>query len=97
MNTKQEAIDLIGKLQKENSTMESKAELYFKSKIEKGLQDIEEGKLLSQEEVEEKMSAWHGDIIQNRRETIEAGKAEFISNEKLKASRKVYPTNSFTS
>jgi len=34
------------------------AELHFKSKVEKGLKDIEEGRLLSQEEGEQKMRTW---------------------------------------
>ena len=64
MSTKQEAIDLIGKLPEESSTMDIMAELYFKSKIEKGLKDIEDGKLLSQEELEQKMRLWAKSIGQ---------------------------------
>jgi len=64
MTTKQEAIDLIEKLPEESSTLDIMAELHFKSKVEKGLKDIEEGRLLSQEEVEQKMRTWAKSIGQ---------------------------------
>ncbi len=34
--------------------------IYVREKIERGLKDIEEGRLLSQEEVEQRMSRWLG-------------------------------------
>jgi predicted transcriptional regulator len=34
--------------------------IYVREKIERGLKDIEEGRLLSQEEVEQRMSKWLG-------------------------------------
>jgi predicted transcriptional regulator len=33
--------------------------LYVLQKIERGLKDIEEGRVYTQEEVEKKMSKWH--------------------------------------
>lgn len=64
MSTKQEAIALIEKLPEESSTTEIMAELFFKSKVEKGLQDIREGRVFTQEDVEEKMRAWAKSIGQ---------------------------------
>ena len=40
------------------------AELYFKSKIEKGRMSIQEGRILTQEEVEKKMMIWAKSIGQ---------------------------------
>jgi len=34
--------------------------IYVREKIERGLKDIQEGNLLSQEEVEQRMSKWLG-------------------------------------
>ena len=34
--------------------------IYVREKIERGLKDIQEGRLLSQEDVEERMSKWLG-------------------------------------
>ncbi len=34
--------------------------IYVREKIERGLKDIQEGRLLSQEEVEQRMSEWLG-------------------------------------
>jgi predicted transcriptional regulator len=34
--------------------------IYVREKIEHGLKDIQEGRLLSQEEVEQRMSRWFG-------------------------------------
>lgn len=64
MSTKQEAIDLIGKLPEDSSTLDIMAELYFKSKVEKGLEAIEKGELLTQEEVEKEMRSWAKSIGQ---------------------------------
>jgi len=64
MSAKQEVLDLIKKLPEESSTTDIMSELYFKSKVEKGLKDIEEGRLLSQDEVEHKMRTWAKSIGQ---------------------------------
>jgi len=34
--------------------------IYVREKIERGLRDVQEGRLLSQEEVEQRMSKWLG-------------------------------------
>jgi putative addiction module component (TIGR02574 family) len=43
---------------------------------------------LIDEESEIKSPEWHRDILEERKRKIETGKAEFISLEKLRASRK---------
>lgn len=43
---------------------------------------------LTQEQVEVESPDWHADILEQRKQKIEAGKAEFISLEKLRASRR---------
>lgn len=43
---------------------------------------------LIDEESEIKSPEWHKDILEDRKRKIETGKAEFISIEKLRASRK---------
>jgi len=43
---------------------------------------------LIDEEFEIKSPEWHGDILEERKRKIETGNAEFISIEKLRASRK---------
>jgi putative addiction module component (TIGR02574 family) len=43
---------------------------------------------LVDEESEIKSPEWHKDILKDRKRKIETGKAEFVSIEKLRASRK---------
>jgi len=43
---------------------------------------------LAEEEAEIESPDWHRDILEERRRKIESGKAEFISLEKLRASRR---------
>jgi len=44
---------------------------------------------IKDEEGENESPEWHEETLKNRKEKIESGKAEFISLEKLKASRKL--------
>lgn len=43
---------------------------------------------LIDEELEIESPEWHGDILEERKRKIEKGNAEFLSLEKLRASRK---------
>ena len=43
---------------------------------------------LVQEEAEIESPGWHRDILEERKRKIESGKAEFISLDRLRASRK---------
>lgn len=61
---KEEAIKLIKKLPDECTVTDIMAELYFKQKVEQGLKDIEEGRIITQEEVRQRMSKWAKSIGQ---------------------------------
>ncbi|UTR12153.1 hypothetical protein MM300_07640 [Evansella sp. LMS18] len=58
MSTKEEVIKLIKDLP-ENVTLEDiMRELYVRSKIEKGITDLNDGKVVSHDEVKEKLGKW---------------------------------------
>ena len=61
---KEEAIKLIKELPDECTLTDIMAELYFKQKVEHGLKDIEEGRIISQEEVRKRMAQWTKSIGQ---------------------------------
>ena len=55
---KQEVIELLKHLP-DNSTLEDiQYHLYVSQKVQQGIQDIKEGKLCSQEDVEKRMGKW---------------------------------------
>ena len=59
MKSPKRAVQEILKKLPENSSFEDiQYHIYVREKIEKGLQDIKAGKLMSQEEVEKRMSKW---------------------------------------
>ena len=55
---KTEALELIRKLPDEVSTGAIMQELFFKQQIDKGLQDVAEGRVLTQKELKERMAGW---------------------------------------
>jgi predicted transcriptional regulator len=55
---KTEALELIRKLPDEVSTSVIMEELYFKQQIDKGLQDVTEGRVLTHKELKERMARW---------------------------------------
>ena len=55
---KEEVIQLIENLPDECSISDIMAELYFKQKVEEGLYDIEQGRILSHEEIRKQMAQW---------------------------------------
>lgn len=58
MSTKEEVIKLIKDLP-ENVTLEDiMRELYVRTKIEKGIQELNAGKVISHDEVKEKLGKW---------------------------------------
>jgi len=61
---KEEAIKLIRELPEECTFTDIMAEFYFRQKVEKGLKDIEEGRVMSQEEVRKRMAKWAQSIGQ---------------------------------
>ncbi len=61
MNTaKEEVRKMLDRIPDESSFEDIQYHIYVREKIERGLKDIDEGRLLSQEEVEQRMSKWFG-------------------------------------
>lgn len=58
IGVKQEVIKMIQTLPDEVTVDDIMAELYFKSQVDAGLKELDEGKGLSHEEVEKRMSKW---------------------------------------
>jgi predicted transcriptional regulator len=61
MNTAKEQVrKMLDQLPDDASFEDIQYHIYVREKIERGLKDIQEGRVLSQEEVEERMSKWLG-------------------------------------
>jgi predicted transcriptional regulator len=56
--TKQEVSNLLNRLPDDCTLEDVQYHLYVLQKIERGLKDVEEGRVYTQEEVEKKMSKW---------------------------------------
>jgi predicted transcriptional regulator len=59
---KAEALELIKKLPDDVSTGAIMEELFFKQQVEKGLQDVAEGRVLTQEELKERIARWRKSV-----------------------------------
>ncbi len=59
-SAKQEVRKILDQLPEEVSFEEIQYHIYVRQKIERGLKDVEEGLVLSQEEVERRMARWLG-------------------------------------
>lgn len=57
---KEEVRKLLEQLPEDSSFEDIQYHIYVREKIERGLQEVKEGRVLSQEEVERKMSKWLG-------------------------------------
>ncbi len=55
---KTEALEMIKKLPEDVTTGAIMEELFFKQQVEKGLQDVAEGRVLTQEELKERIARW---------------------------------------
>ena len=55
---KQEAIDLIQRMPEEATTSDIMDELYFKEQVERGLRDVEVGRVISHQEIKERLNQW---------------------------------------
>ena len=55
---KAEALEMIKKLPDDVTTAVIMEELFFKQQVEKGLQDVAEGRVLTQEELKERIARW---------------------------------------
>lgn len=58
MSKKQEIIEMIQTLPDDAGYDEIMARIYFKQSVERSLQQIDEGKTLTHEEVKERLSKW---------------------------------------
>ena len=59
MQTAKDSVrDLLEELPDETTFEEIQYHIYVRQKIERGLQDVKEGRVLSQKEVERRMSKW---------------------------------------
>ena len=57
---KEEVRKLLDTLPEDSSLEDIQYHIYVREKIERGLRDVREGRTLSQEEVERRMSRWLG-------------------------------------
>jgi predicted transcriptional regulator len=57
---KEEVRKMLEQLPDDVSFEDIQYHIYVREKIERGLKDVQEGRVLSQEEVEERMSKWLG-------------------------------------
>ena len=55
---KEEVIDLLNQLPDDSTLEEIQYHLYVRQKIQRGLQDVDQGKVQTQEEVEKRMKKW---------------------------------------
>ena len=55
---KQEALDLIERMPETATTSDIMAELYFKEQVEQGLRDVAAGRVITHEELRERMARW---------------------------------------
>jgi len=55
---KEEVIELIEKMPDDCTVEDILYELYLKQKVDKGLQDIQEGRVVEHEEVKQRVSRW---------------------------------------
>lgn len=58
LGVKQEVLEMIQSLPDEVTIDDIMAELYFKSQVDAGLKELDEGKGIPHEEVEKRMSKW---------------------------------------
>ena len=59
---KTEALELIKKLPEDVTTIGIMEELFFKQQVEKGLLDVDEGRVLSHEELKERIARWRKSV-----------------------------------
>jgi predicted transcriptional regulator len=55
---KEEVIDLLNQLPDDSTLEEIQYHLYVRQKIQRGLQDVDQGNVKTQEEVENRMKKW---------------------------------------
>ncbi len=55
---KHDVLELIRRLPDDVTTADIMEELYFKQQVDKGLQDVTEGRVLSHEELKQRVARW---------------------------------------
>lgn len=55
---KDEVIDLIRRLPENVTTADIMEELFFKQQVDRGLRDVAEGRVLTQQELKQRMTRW---------------------------------------
>lgn len=55
---KHEVLELIRRLPDDVTTADIMEELYFKQQVDKGLQDVAGGRVLTQQELKERLARW---------------------------------------
>lgn len=58
MTAKQRAIKTISRLPPRATLEDIMEELYFRAKVERGLRDIEQGRVVSHEEIKRRLARW---------------------------------------
>ena len=57
-SAKQEVMELLKGLPDDSTLEEIQYHLYVRQKVQRGIQDVEEGRVYTQEEVEKRMAKW---------------------------------------
>ena len=57
-SAKQEVMELLKGLPDDSTLKEIQYHLYVRQKVQRGIQDVEEGRVYTQEEVEKRMEKW---------------------------------------
>jgi predicted transcriptional regulator len=57
-STKEEVRQILEKLPEDASLEDVQYHIYVRQKVERGLRDVAEGRVLTQEEVEQRMARW---------------------------------------
>lgn len=57
-NVKQDVISLINSMPEESDYSDIMYEIYFKQKVQQGLNDVEKGNIISHDEVKERLTKW---------------------------------------
>jgi len=58
LTAKQEVMELLKDLPDTSTLEEIQYHLYVRQKVQRGIQDVEEGRIYTQEEVEKRMGKW---------------------------------------
>ena len=58
LTAKQEVMELLKDLPDTSTLEEIQYHLYVRQKVQRGIQDVEEGRVYTQEEVEKRMAKW---------------------------------------